>query len=344
MKRSDTSNSIMMLKHKFDEIKQNICNIEERQREFFTKSPHHIVEDLSSSQLDPQLGSLRSRTLEATIKQYERPASAARYGETSNDRLKELENNNKYLMRMIKTLEQNKEELLGKVDSLQKENDKLKDELVLKNSKITVLTNENQQLKSRVETNEKRNQSPMRAWEADNNEARKCNSEVKARQPLGVRQCNSEIKERPSSCMRSGPSPKKQRVAFSKDLVKIVHIDGDECPRSIEKLKNNEIVASQVSYQNPYSRYSSPGRLDEQFNSTTPVEKTNIDYTFNGSAKKYDSYDKAYGRDSYKPVYTSLQDKRALFNKLNSEEYDQHFSEYYRERSRIIAQKMIEMD
>lgn len=302
MRRSDTSNSIMMLKHKFDEIKQNINNIEERQREFFSKSPHVFDENNHETSLI----SARNRALET--KHTERPASATRFAEGQNERMKEIENNNRYLMRMVKALEQDKHELANKLDNLHKENEKLKEELTIRNSRITNLTSENSQLKSRVEAS--RNISPMRSWETN------------------TRHFSSEIKERPQSCIRtSTSSPKKQRVAFSKDLVKIVHIDGDEAPRSIEKSK--EITSGQA-------RYSSPRK--DPFNSTQPIERYN-ELSYHSPAPRY-----KYDRENYKPIYTSLQDKRALLNRLSSEESDKNFSDYYRERSRAIAQRMMEMD
>lgn len=114
-----------------------------------------------------------------------RPASVSRFSET-----KPLDyDRNEELIRRLRELEIEKQSLIRKVEDKAKENDELK--MIVKNqeSKIRSLQQENESLKGRKE--------------------------------------NSGLRDkRPQSCMRDSKSPsKKNRVAFSKDLVSVYPID-----------------------------------------------------------------------------------------------------------------------
>ena len=93
------------------------------------------------------------------------------------------------LLRVIKDLEGERLLLYRKIEDYKKENESLKDSSTTQEKKIKLLQFENQQLKIKLE-------------KAEN------------------------IEKRPQSCLRDSKTPpKKNRVAFSKDLVSFFHID-----------------------------------------------------------------------------------------------------------------------
>ena len=113
-------------------------------------------------------------------------------------------------------------------------------------------------------------------------------------------------KERPQSCLKNGmSSPKKARVAFAKDLVKIRYI-----PRTKSE-DFSELENSDMKFEENTSVHR------EQFE--TPPKMT----MYQRSLRGY------------------LNEKRAQMNKLSSVSFDNQYSDYFREHSIRIAQQMM---
>lgn len=121
----------------------------------------------------------------AVVERSHRPASVSRLSETKP---RERDYNDE-LLRKIQELEVEKHALARKLEEKSKENESLKAYAKVQDGKVRALQQENEQLKGKLE--------------------------------------NSNCREkRPQSCMRDSRSPsKKNRVAFSKELVSVYPID-----------------------------------------------------------------------------------------------------------------------
>ena len=125
--RSDASNSITMLKQKFDEIKRNINTIEQKQKEFFSQ------------------GLTESKGL--TQERYQRSSNINRF---SDIKPKEIDRNDN-LLKALKDIEGERLVLYRKLDDYKRENEDLKEENFSYENKLKILQMENQQLKARLE-------------------------------------------------------------------------------------------------------------------------------------------------------------------------------------------------
>ena len=122
-------------------------------------------------------------------------------------------------------------------------------------------------------------------------------------------------KSRPQSCLRnSSSSPKKARVAFAKDLIKVKYITNgiDECHKQsqfIEKnnCENNIVEKKEMHHRASRSEYETPPK---------------------------------FGYEEYS-IKDYLQEKRTQMSKLNSMSIDNSFPSYFRDRSMKIAKKLI---
>mmetsp|Transcript_6309 Transcript_6309/g.9367 ORF Transcript_6309/g.9367 Transcript_6309/m.9367 type:complete len:276 (+) Transcript_6309:1260-2087(+) len=270
MKKGDATHSIMMLKQKFNEIKRNISLIEQRQHEFLSSDSKGSLEVKQSFQPTSQEQNLTETQRYAQT----RPASAGRMLNSSRTSSKE-DSYTDYLTKKIRILESQNQNLNAEVAKLKKQNEEyikenatLRDKNTSSSLKVSQLQRECNYLKEKLDNYE---------------------------------QTTPKKPDRPASCIRSASStPKKHRVAFSKDLVKVVHINGNDCPQSIEKLKQE------------ISPYNSPNKLSQTY--ATPV------------------------KDKYFPLYRHQ--KAPSMKKLDFKE--PAFSDYYKERSRIISRKNVE--
>lgn len=224
MIKGEPSESIMILKEKFNEIKRNISLIEQKQSDFFSNSTKLYT---------------NFRQVKANEK-IPRPSSVSR----NYDRSSTINSNESINARTIKTLEQDKKQLLEAVKSITKERDKWKSEYTklekLYSEKLVSHLEENLELKSRLETLEK------------------------------------TTKSRPMSCMRGSGSPKHKHVAFSKELVQVLHIKKDEWPSSIEKQKRERHPSPSAHSFNRESLYRPSKRTEELYRS--PFLKLSSDY------------------------------------------------------------------
>ena len=139
MKKGDSNYSIMYLKQKFDEIRRNISNIEQRQKEFFTgsnRNPMGNSENLKAGTLKEysfygysSSQDLPSEDTSAHIS-HKRPASVGRFTSAKSNR--EGNYHNLYYTEIIRKLEQEKTDLLHKISQITAENE----ELIRENSLI----------------------------------------------------------------------------------------------------------------------------------------------------------------------------------------------------------------
>lgn len=155
-----------------------------------------------------------------------RPASVSRFSET-----KPLDyDRNEELIRRVRELEIEKQSLMRKVEDKAKENDELKNLVKNQESKIRGLVLENENLRGRKE--------------------------------------NAGFQEkRPQSCMRDSKSPsKKNRVAFSKDLISVYPIDDNmplvKATTQIPPAGRNLFVGSYSANHNPFQKN---GLTDKHF-------------------------------------------------------------------------------
>ena len=206
--RSDASNSITMLKQKFDEIKRNINTIEQKQKEFFSQ------------------GLTESKGL--TQERYQRSSNINRF---SDIKPKEIDRNDN-LLKALKDIEGERLVLYRKLDDYKRENEDLKEENFSYENKLKILQMENQQLKARLEKYE----NPQ--------------------------------EKRPQSCIRDSRSPpKNNRVAFSKELTSIYHID-DQTPLSkafSKPLRNSGAYISPIQSRNTYNSLRSTPSSDKLY-------------------------------------------------------------------------------
>lgn len=233
MIKGEPSESIMILKEKFNEIKKNISLIEQKQADFFS----------SSTKLYTNFRQIKAN------EKITRPSSVSR----NYDRSSNINSNESTNIRTIKTLEQDNQQLLKAVKSITKDRDKWKFEYEklekLYSAKLVSHLKETLELKSRLETLEK------------------------------------GVKSRPMSCMRGSGSPKHQRVAFSKELVQVLHIKKDECPSSIEKQKRERHPPPSVHSFNRESPYRQSKRTEEFYR--PPFPKLNTDYRYHTEKELY---------------------------------------------------------
>lgn len=155
-----------------------------------------------------------------------RPASVSRFSET-----KPMDfDRNEELIRRVRELEIEKQSLMRKVEDKAKENDELKNLVKNQESKIRGLILENENLRGRKE--------------------------------------NAGFQEkRPHSCMRDSKSPsKKNRVAFSKDLISVYPIDDNvplvKATTQIPPAGRNLFVGSYSANHNPFQKN---GLTDKHF-------------------------------------------------------------------------------
>ena len=173
----NNSESILVLKEKFNEIKRNINLIEQKQSDFFNNS-RKMQPDLNKNDF------------------VSRPASAGRF----------IDRNMTYQHRPDQT-----------VEDLKRENKRLRmenEELTKKMARFDSIVKENEELKRRMESSG------------------------------------------PVPCIKqSGSSPKKHRVAFSKDLVQVVHVGENDVPSSIKKAEPDHCrreIAEPIRASSPF--------------------------------------------------------------------------------------------
>lgn len=247
MKKGDSNYSIMYLKQKFDEIRRNISNIEQRQKEFFTGSSRNPSENSETY----KAGSLREYSFEgypnsqeAPVEEppasisHKRPASVGRFSSARANSNREGTYHNLYYTEIIRKLEQEKTDLLHKISQINAE----KEELIRENNLIKAQKNsqaveleqyrsENERLKRELELSKYNRRFSSRDSLHDYNGYHRLSSSQKLEL--------SRKENRPSSCLRSeANSPKKNRVVFSKDLVKVVHISDDDYKRHSGKMRS----------------------------------------------------------------------------------------------------------
>jgi FtsZ-binding cell division protein ZapB len=129
------------------------------------------------------------------------------------------------------------------------------------------------------------------------------NSQLKSQLDDKVLEEKNTNKSRPQSCLRSSSSsPKKARVAFAKDLIKVKYISN----------YNNETPAK-CEIENQVERPSDIRRVNRSL--TTEFE----------TPPKVGYYEKS--------MKSYLDEKRAQMNKLSSMNTENGFADYFRERS-----------
>jgi hypothetical protein len=154
----------------------------------------------------------------------QRPASVNRFSETKPKDTDRLEN----LMRVIKDLESERQQLYKKNDEFRRENEKINEIVQSQDTKIKILKMENQELKLKLEKYETQ-------------------------------------EKRPQSCMRDAKSPpKKNRVAFSKDLISVHHInENSPLTKNMSKGSRTSLLYSSPTQNkgttNQYMYYTTDG-------------------------------------------------------------------------------------
>lgn len=138
------------------------------------------------------------------------------------------------------------------------------------------------------------------------------NSQLKAKleEKVLIEKCAN--KSRPQSCLRSeSSSPKKARVVFAKELTKVQYIPSH----------SQEFVSPSEMFD--YENQIIPKKVPE-------VKIQNFDYNTPPRIKPEERSLRAY-----------MEEKRHQMNKLTSMSFDSDIPNYFRERSMMIAKKLI---
>ena len=238
MKSVDAFESIAILKHKFEEIKNNILSIEKEKTRGFEEY---------------EFNENKKRMIEM------RADSNCKFRGVCEDKLiKDSENDT--------------------VLSLKKQIFELQEKNYYQGLTIENLKAENFQLKSKLES-----------------------------KVLNERNLN---KTRPQSCLKTtSSSPKKNRVAFAKDLTKVKYIPNRIHHQSSDIIQEN---SSENDFMNSFS--IKPDPVYE-----TPPKTAPFNYSLKGS----------------------LYEKRAIMHKLSLSSFDNEFPDHFCEKSMTLAKQLV---
>lgn len=248
MRKGDSNNSILFLKQKFDEIRKNISSIEQRQKEFFVHSKPNDPQELMKSI------SFRDYSAETNPRHSLRPSSVGRLKDTRTDFNRETETFDP--MHIIKTLETEKHELLLQLskitllkDQLIKENMQLKSTKSSQLLEIENLREENDRLRRELKSNTFNSSLSFRELRRYDSSLDKFYSTQTFPSPIHH--------TKPSIIKSDNSSPKKNRVAFSEDLVQVKHISDDDYKAHRPKLRSPSPMSLKTTELSPHRLTSS---------------------------------------------------------------------------------------
>lgn len=247
MRKGDSNNSILFLKQKFDEIRKNISSIEQRQKEFFIHSKPNDPQELMKSI------SFKEYSAETNPRHSHRPSSVGRLKDNRADFNRETETFDP--AHIIKTLETEKHELLLQLskitllkDQLIKENMQLKSAKSSQLLEIENLREENDRLRRELKSNTFNSSLSFRELTRYDSSLDKFYSTQTFPSPLH---------SKPSIIKSDNSSPKKNRVAFSEDLVQVKHISEDDYKAHRPKLRSPSPMSSKTTELSPHRLTSS---------------------------------------------------------------------------------------